>query len=68
MKEKELTERDYSEIFSGAHNNWIDKATRGSSYFHVRCIVDSFLAYTKKYNLVVQDGKLLEKDNEQNKR
>jgi hypothetical protein len=63
MRDKKLTERDYDEIFTFAHNKYISEASRGSNHFHVRCIVDAFIIFTKKYSLMVKDGQLVEIEN-----
>lgn len=59
---KKLTERDYDEIFTFAHNKYVSEHPRGSNHFHVRCIVDAFMLFTKKYELTVLNGQLLEVD------
>jgi len=67
MKEYKLKESDYGEIFSAAHRSFIDKSGKDTSYFHVRCIVDSFIMFINKNKLVIVNGKLYEKTDEQSK-
>lgn len=66
MKQVELTDKNYSEIKSTAIANWVVSRTSDNSL--VMAVIDSFIGFCNKNNYVVQDGKVLHKNEEKQER
>lgn len=62
MKEIKLSERDYAEIKSKAHDNWVNLYNGENAV--VKSVIDSFLGFCKCNNYIIQNGKVLEQNEE----
>lgn len=60
MKEVKLSEIDYNEIKSKAHDNWINYYSGENAV--VKSIVDSFISFCKSNNYIIKDGKVHQTD------
>jgi hypothetical protein len=59
-KEVKLTEKQLNEIKSIAVNYWINAESSNTAL--VKAVIESFIGYCNNNNYVVQDGKVLKKD------
>jgi hypothetical protein len=62
MKLVELSDSDYSQIFSTAHNTWINDGTKPHN--ECRIIVAAFLSLCSANGYIVKDGKVYKADDE----
>lgn len=62
MKEVKLTDKNYSDIKSTANSEWVVNRTNENSL--IIAVINSFIGFCNKNNYVVQDGKVLEKNEE----
>ena len=62
MKEIKLTDRQYSEIKSSSIDKWVNYGKGDNGL--VIAVIESFIGFCNKNGYIIQDGKVLQKDEE----
>jgi hypothetical protein len=62
MKEIKLTDRQYSEIKSNSISQWVNYGKGDNGL--VIAVVESLIGFCNKNGYIIQDGKVLQKDEE----
>ena len=62
MKEIKLTDKQYSEIKSNSINQWVNYGKGDNGL--VIAVVESLIGFCNKNGYIIQDGKVLQKDEE----
>ncbi len=66
MKEIKLSNKQYSEIKSDSINHWVNYGKDDNGI--VIAVIESFIGFCNKNGYVIQDGKVLQKDEEKEQR